>query len=108
MRGKKGALHPRFRTGRLKSRDGYWRVLAGNHPFQRRYHYIFEHVMKMERKIGRRLLPTECVHHKNGNPGDNRISNLRLMTKSEHSKLHRRLDAGARSLRRRRSDGTWA
>ena len=47
-----------------------------------------EHRYLMEQKIGRKLLSHECVHHINGDPFDNRIENLQLMTKSEHSKYH--------------------
>jgi hypothetical protein len=50
----------------------------------------------MELQIGRRLLPGEVVHHKNGNKIDNALSNLELMTNSEHSTLHCRERARAR------------
>lgn len=49
---------------------------------------VRQHVVVMERHIGRRLLPNEDVHHLNGNKQDNRIENLALMTKAEHSRLH--------------------
>ncbi|MFZ7121743.1 MAG: HNH endonuclease signature motif containing protein [Eubacteriaceae bacterium] len=46
------------------------------------------HVVIMEINIGRKLKKNEVVHHKNEIKTDNRIENLELMTKSEHSKLH--------------------
>lgn len=46
------------------------------------------HVVKIESHIGRKLFHNECVHHKDGNRANNELSNLQLMTKSEHSRLH--------------------
>ncbi len=44
----------------------------------------------IEKRIGRRLGRYEVVHHKNGNIDDNRLSNLSLMSLSDHSSLHMR------------------
>ena len=55
-----------------------------------------EHVVVMEKIIGRKILPNECVHHINHIKTDNREENLRLMTRSEHSRLHRLEDGHLR------------
>ena len=47
------------------------------------------HVVLVEQSIGRRLNPDEVVHHIDGNPRNNDISNLQLMTRSNHTRLHR-------------------
>ena len=49
---------------------------------------IGEHRHIIQEIIGRELMRDEVVHHKNGNPSDNRIENLEVMTLSEHSRIH--------------------
>lgn len=49
---------------------------------------VDEHRNKMEILLGRKLTFNEVVHHVDGNKSNNEISNLMLMTRSEHSKIH--------------------
>lgn len=48
------------------------------------------HVIAMESRLGRKLMPDEIVHHIDGNKHNNDINNLALMTRSAHARLHRR------------------
>ncbi len=49
---------------------------------------VKQHRRLLEQHLGRRLYPAEIVHHINGNRQDNRIENLEIKTKGEHSKHH--------------------
>lgn len=43
----------------------------------------------MEQYLGRKLTNNEVVHHIDGNKQNNNINNLKVMTRGEHSRLHR-------------------
>ena len=46
------------------------------------------HRFIMEQHLGRKLMRDEVVHHIDGNPDNNDLSNLTIMSMSEHSKQH--------------------
>lgn len=74
------------------------------HPRRDKNNYIQEHILVMEQKIGRYLdYKREEVHHINGNRVDNRIENLKLMSKSEHARLSRLEDSKEVWEKRRRA-----
>lgn len=74
--------HSRKRT------DGYIKVYVPLHPHANKDGYVMEHILAMEKHIGRYLEKDEVVHHINHNRSDNRIENLQLMTFKEHARLH--------------------
>ena len=46
------------------------------------------HRVLMENNLGRNLLSTEDVHHKDEDKTNNGLENLEVLTKSEHTKKH--------------------
>lgn len=73
-----------------KNTTGYIKAYAPDHPRAYSDGYMLEHVMIMERVIGRYLNPNEVVHHINGDKTDNRVENLMLMDRSEHISMHQK------------------
>lgn len=78
-------------VGAKKQRgDGYVAIYFPEHPKANKEGLIMEHRLVMECYLGRWLDDDECVHHINHKRNDNRLCNLRLMTKSEHMSMHMR------------------
>ncbi len=77
--GDPGGPHRMFRepgTGNINPLNGYLDITKNGRKQG-------EHRWVMEEMLGRRLLPEENVHHKNGDRLDNRLENLELWSKSQ-------------------------
>jgi len=61
------------RPGSRVDRFGYVAIYEPTHPNANSSGYVLEHRKVMSDSLGRALLPTETVHHKNGTRDDNRL-----------------------------------
>lgn len=85
----RGAGNPKWRGGRIVQTSGYVYAYAPNHPHATQDGYVMEHRLVVERTLGRFLRPEEVVHHRNHDPGDNRLENLELMpSQTAHRERH--------------------
>ena len=92
-----GERNPRYNGYKTKDDRDYVLIRVENHLSARKCGYIFEHRYVMEKYLGRYLTKKEVVHHIDGNPKNNDISNLKLYaTNAEHIMDTERLDTSGR------------
>lgn len=85
----RGSNNPGWKGGRYLDRYGYVGIKNLYHPRTSGNGYVKEHILVMEKHLGRYLERKEVVHHINGNRQDNRIENLMLFeNQGKHLKHH--------------------
>jgi transposase len=83
--GLKGSSNPNWKGGRSwrgRNKESSYIIIRVDGK------YVPEHRYVMEKHLGRKLTTQEEVHHRNGNKHNNDISNLVILTKSEHAHMH--------------------
>lgn len=89
----KGAKNSNWKGGRTVASNGYVLVKRPEHLRADCRGYVYEHILVAEQAIGRPILPTEQVHHKNHIKTDNRPNNLEVKaSRAHHAAEHRKRD----------------
>lgn len=93
-------LNPNWKGGHFKLPNGYfYQHHPEPHAYQSKSYYVYEHILIMEKKIGRLLVKPETVHHLNGSPSDNRPENLMLFkNNAEHRRYEGQLGQFVKNL----------
>ena len=88
---RRGVNNPRWKGGRMRSVDGYIKILLQPsdffYPMCDDRGYVYEHRLLIAKGLGRCLNTTEVVHHLNGIRNDNRPSNLVLLPDTKHRRV---------------------
>ena len=80
-----GSSNPAWKGGRVRDTDGYILIHRPDHPYATSHGYVREHRLVAEQVLGRYLLPSEVVHHKNDETADNAPDNLKVYeTNAKH------------------------
>jgi len=89
--------------------NGYRVLLVPDHPRAMKNDnwngYVYEHILVVEKFLKRSLYPNEVVHHLDGNRANNRIENLLVLDRGQHTKLHMWLESGAPGIERYGENG---
>lgn len=83
----KGVRNHQWKGGG-RTGDGYKWIYAPDYPEADIRGRVREHRYVMSKIIGRSLTTDEHVHHINGDKFDNRPTNLKLVSRSEHMSIH--------------------
>lgn len=86
-------------NSRVRHLNGYRLIYKPEHPSAMKSDnwigFVYEHRYKIELELGRLLRDDEEVHHLDCDKSNNDLSNLIVLTKAMHRRLHNWIDNGA-------------
>lgn len=91
-------MNPARMTPEVREKLRNYRLGTGEGKTYTKYYGKHTHRLVAEQALGRELLPDEIVHHIDGNKRNNDLSNLAVMTQSEHAKIHAAERRGSREI----------
>lgn len=81
-----------YKGGHTVIYGGYMFELCPFHKKANPFGFVPQHRLVVERALNRYLLPREQIHHIDNNPLNNCIENLQILSRSDHLRLHRKLE----------------
>lgn len=85
----KGDKCPRWKSGKIITTQGYYRIFKPEWISADKDGYVTEHKFLVEKLLKRKLKTSETIHHINGDKKDNRLKNLYLFSnKAQHASYH--------------------
>jgi hypothetical protein len=88
MLGRKKSECPAWKGGKRIDGHGYVTVLLPEHPRAHKNGYVYEHILVLEEKLGRSLLPGEDSHHIDEVKTNNHPDNLEVLSHGGHRRHH--------------------
>ena len=94
---KKGPEHPMWKGGRVL-KNGYPSIWSPKHHRKNNCGYVKEHVLIMEKELGRKIKKTEHIHHIDFTRDNNNPLNLWVCSGSNHKKAERSIQKLVKEL----------
>ncbi|HUV85355.1 MAG TPA: HNH endonuclease, partial [Methanosarcinales archaeon] len=92
-----GSEHPMWKGGRLE-KYGYIKIWMPEHPRANNIGYVSEHMLIMEKELGRKIRKTEHIHHVDFDRGNNNPKNLWVCSDSNHKIAERSIQKLVKKL----------
>jgi hypothetical protein len=86
--GRFGEQASRWKGGRRYTAKGYIQIYSMGHPYADSAGYVMEHRLIVEKQLGKYLEKEYDVHHIDGDNRNNDPSNLLVLTRKEHARIH--------------------